>query len=149
MNDRNKNKLELVVYFSIFVVLSCILIHRILGPSRNSNKKENFPITNAEIIDRVQFLDSIPVDTVVSIIYRIVNTGQDSLRVLKVSPDCSCTDFSVNKPVIDTGDTTYITLKYNSQQRLGENKINAIIKLNIPKRICKITAYINVIEREN
>lgn len=144
-----KSKLEFAVYFCVFVILSYLLIHRILGPSRNSNKNENFPITNAEIIDRVHFLDSIPVDTVVSITYRIVNTGQDSLRVLKVSPDCSCTDFSVNKPVIDTGDTTYITLKYNSQQRLGENKINTIIKLNTPKRIYKITAYINVIEREN
>lgn len=139
--------LEYALYLCVFVVLAFVIIYKMLNAPQILPQGEDYPVTEAEIIERVQVLDSIPVDTIVSIKYQIVNIGHDSLRIVYVNPDCTCTDFTVSSSIIPPKDTTDITLMYNSKESLGENKINAIIKLNTKRRIYKITAYINVIER--
>ncbi len=149
MNERSKGILEYGLYLCMFIVLSCIILHSASNEVKPPNHEGNHPITDAKIIEKIQVLDSIPLDTIVHLTYQIINLGHDSLRVLNVNPDCSCTDFIISNSVVAAGDTANITLIYNSQERLGENKINAIVKLNTNRRIYKITAYINVIERQH
>ncbi len=139
--------LEYVIYSCIFIVLLSVIISRIYRSPVSVSKEDLGPVTDAKIIDKSIVLGNVPVDTVVNMKYRIVNTGQDILKVLNVNPDCSCTDFKISAVTVLPQDTTDIILIYDTKDRIGENKINAIVKLNTQRRMYKITAYINVVER--
>lgn len=93
ISDWKIGKLEYVLYLCVFIVLLSVIIYKMLNEPQILPQEEDYPVTDAEIIERVQVLDSIPVDTIVRIKYQIVNIGHDSLRIVYVTPDCTCTGF--------------------------------------------------------
>ncbi len=140
--------LEYGLYACAFVILLCLIISRTHRSPVSVVKEDAGPVTDAQFIEKRIVLDSVPLDTVVSMKYRIINTGDDTLRVLNVNPDCTCTDYRISAAAVPPQDTTDVVLVFNTHNRLGENKINAIVKLNTPEKVYKITAIIKVFERE-
>ena len=78
--------------------------------------------------------------------YGIINTGTDSLKVLFVSPDCNCTDYTLSKHSVGIGDTISLSLKINMRnKRQGRFMLNTIVGLNTKQRLYHILVVGNVI----
>ena len=110
----------------------------------NSKKSKNESLINVKIIKPVIDLGSVPSDTVVSVDFAIINIGRTTLKVDFVNPDCMCTEYKYSKKPILPGDTLLLTLKVNTKNKIGEQSLITIIKLNTKEELYKIMLNMNV-----
>ena len=80
----------------------------------------------------------------VSAKYVIRNTGEHPLYLLSIVPDCSCTGHYVGKKLLPKGDTTAITLNFDSRNKKGHNNVRTIIKANTKEQLHKLQFIISV-----
>ena len=69
--------------------------------------------------------------------YYFTNTGNDTLNIKKVSPDCICTGYHLSKNNILPRDTAYIELVFNTEHKYGEEKVYAIVEANTNVKMYK------------
>jgi hypothetical protein len=51
---------------------------------------------------------------------RIANSGSETLRILKIEPECGCTSASITSRVIAPNDTATMTIAFNSKSYYGK-----------------------------
>lgn len=76
--------------------------------------------TTVKIIDSAYNFGTVAEGVKVAYSYRFVNTGHVPLIVTKASPSCGCTVADAPKEPIQTGDTGYIKIVFNSEGRIGQ-----------------------------
>lgn len=84
-------------------------------------------------------LGTLPEDTTVFVNYHLVNMGDYIINIAKVETDCTCTGYTLMNEAILPGDSTLLTLEFNTLGKLGENAIYAILHANTPERLHKVT----------
>ena len=140
-----KKRVSLFFIIIIFIWIVFLVI-------RQSNKKnavarttkvEEF--TDVKIIKPVVDFGSVPCDTVVSAVFNIINTGNSLLKVDFVNPDCMCTEYYYPKKPTSPGDTLCITLKVDTKNKIGEQDLVTVIKLNTKEKLYKLMLKMNVL----
>lgn len=81
----------------------------------------------------------VPADTVLKAIFILHNTGEQCLKIESVIPDCSCTNYLLSKEIVEVGDSVLLALIYNTKDKIGEQELQTIVKMNIREKFYKIT----------
>ncbi len=85
-------------------------------------------------------------DTTLTGHYIFKNTGIHPLLIEYVNPDCTCTDYKFTKDTISIGDEGFINLTYNIKNKIGNQKLYAVVKANTDASFYKLILKLNIIE---
>lgn len=96
-------------------------------------------MTSVKVIETLIDLGKVPSDTTVSASYHFINTGKDTLKVGFVNPDCMCTSYDLSNKVTLVGDTLAVTLRVNTKNKIGEQKLKTVVKLNTKEKLYALT----------
>jgi hypothetical protein len=73
-----------------------------------------------------------------------VNVGTEPVRIESVHPDCQCTKYELSRPELMPGDSAYITLFLNTENKLGPQRIYSVVKADTYERMYKLTLLVDV-----
>lgn len=114
------------------------IICLIVLPDVNLHNNHNKPV--AEIRDsvfteicidhKVIDLGDVPADSVIYADYGISNIGDNVLVIHKVNPDCSCTDYTIDRMNAKPNEKIKLQLKVDTHHKIGDNIINVMIRAN-------------------
>lgn len=102
------------------------------------------PMTSVKVIEALIDLGKVSSDTTVSASYHFINTGKDTLKVGFVNPDCMCTSYDLSNKVTLVGDTLAVTLRVNTKNKIGEQKLKTVVKLNTKEKLYALTLKMDV-----
>ena len=90
-------------------------------------------LTTMTILDTVKNARVCQGDTL-SVCYKIVNTGSDSLFLYRINPDCTCSDYSISSRSVSSGDTISLLLQVATDNKFDNNYATLIyyndVKIN-------------------
>lgn len=104
-----------------------------------SNNIDNALITTVKFSTKKVDFGIVPADTVLKAIFILHNTGEQCLKIESVNPDCSCTDYLLSKEIVEVGDSALLALIYNTKDKIGEQELQTIVKMNTREKFYKIT----------
>ncbi|MFC2187371.1 DUF1573 domain-containing protein [Fulvivirgaceae bacterium LMO-SS25] len=134
----------------IKLLSTILLIVLVLGCQENQNEqtdeiKSSFPeyknnneLTTLKLVNSVVDFGNIPEDTTVFASYDIINTGENDLIISLVETDCTCTGYTLSDKTLMPGDTTILSLEFDSKGKLGQNTIYAILHANTKDKLHKV-----------
>lgn len=121
------------------MIISCV---------KNKRHKENHDevklLPELRFFQKVYDFGSVPKDTILMAKYYFMNSGNDTLIIKKISPDCTCTSYHLSKNKILTNDTAFIELEFNTEHKYGAEKVYAIVEANTIAKMYKLTLKVNV-----
>lgn len=97
-----------------------------------------------EFANKVQDFGTIYKDTTLVAEYLFKNTGDKTVHIEFVRPDCICTKYELSKKEIAPGDTARIKLFYNTENQYGKQKVYAVVKADTYERLYKLTIVVNI-----
>ena len=142
-------KHENIIYIIIICIAWIVIIFKSCFMSNDEKRDKSVPLTDIKFIDTSKEIDNVIEDTVVSFNYRLINIGHHNLKLEYINPDCTCTKCYAIDSVVEPGDTTSISMEFDTKHKLGFHKLNTVIKLNTPIRLYKISAIVKVIENDS
>ncbi|SFO03122.1 Protein of unknown function [Algoriphagus ornithinivorans] len=71
--------------------------------------------------------------------FEIENTGKEAIRILSVSPHCSCTDFNLSSSVIYNGKSELLTLTVEWDQIKSLGEVYAVLKTDSKQKYLKVS----------
>lgn len=77
-------------------------------------------------------------DTSVIVKYFFTNSGDTTLIIENVKPDCICTSYNLSSDTIRTGEKGFLEIKFNSEGKTGEQKIFTVIKSNSEEKYTRL-----------
>ena len=133
-----------------FITMLCFFCNNSLIEKKNyitSNKsnyeKKDFDLKfEKKIIDLGTFKSK---DTLLKARYIFTNNGLNSLHIDYVNPDCTCTGYDYTKGEISKGKRGYVDLKYNIKNKIGNQKLYAIVKANTSQKFYRLILKLKVI----
>lgn len=141
-------KTRMTLFFSILMLTWGIFFlsrfssgHQAVSENNSKNK------TTIRIIEPVINVGKVRTDTIVSVSFRIANTGQNPLYINYINPDCMCTSYDYTCDTISTGDTLRVNLHVNTKDKYGEQKLVTIVKLNTEEKMHKLTLKMEVVNK--
>ena len=97
---------------------------------------ENYAKTTVECNLDAKDIGVVKSDTTVSFKYVFKNTGNDSLRVLFINPDCNCTSYEFSSWKVSANDSIVLTLEINMRnKRKGKFMLGTVVALNTEQRL--------------
>lgn len=94
-------------------------------------------LTTMIILDTVKNARVCQGDTL-SVCYKIVNTGSDSLFLYRINPDCTCSDYSISSRAVSSGDTISLLLQVATDNKFDNNIIHVVLESNTKERMYMI-----------
>ena len=91
------------------------------------------PLTSMSVLDTASNIRICKGDTL-NVMYRLVNTGKDSLYILDINPDCTCTDFRISSYSAAPEDTVELKLVIDTNNKFGKNLIHVVIQSNTEEK---------------
>lgn len=101
------------------------------------------------IPDPIQNLGEITESQTVKFAFIINNTGDATLEILSVTPDCGCAKVRIMKPAIAAGEQGEIRVFFNSKGQSGSFTKLIIIETNDPAEPVKIIKYKGTVLRKS
>lgn len=101
------------------------------------------------ITDSIQNLGEIAESQTIEFAFIIKNTGDATLKVLDVTPDCDCTKVRIIKPTIEAGEQGEIRVAFNSTGQSGSFTKLIIIETNDPAEPVKMIKYKGTVLRKS
>lgn len=81
---------------------------------------------------------NVPSDTLLEVRFVLRNTGDYPLVVYYVNPDCSCTGYTLSKPVARPGDTLSIALRLSTRHKIGRQKLYTVVRANTAEQMYRL-----------
>lgn len=81
--------------------------------------------------------------------FPIINTGNDTLEIVKIKPSCGCTAAPLSSDKIAPGDTANVYVYFDSKRLKGLVKKNVAILSNDPIRPLRDLAFISITEKKH
>ena len=103
-----------------------------------ASSQKNGLLTKVSFINKYQDFGILSNDTTVSAKFHFKNTGKNKLIVDYVDPDCTCTGYRINKDTVETGDSAFIRLDFNTKHKYGKQKIYTIVSMNTQEKLYKL-----------
>ncbi len=132
----------LLVFVTVLFVLWIILL--LYSENRSSSvslmkrtqplTEELKPLTSMSILDTVTNISVEQGDTL-TVTYKIVNTGVDSLFISNINPDCGCTDYKISSKSSGTSDTLSLNVLVDTKGKFGDNLIHIVLEANTPEKM--------------
>lgn len=72
------------------------------------------------------------------------NPSKDTLQIEYVNPECTCTTYDLSSYTIPPNEEGFITLTYNSTNRVGKNKSYTVVKANTKTKFYKLMLKVTV-----
>ncbi|WP_084135159.1 DUF1573 domain-containing protein [Rikenella microfusus] len=69
---------------------------------------------------------------------RTAQYGRLSAVVYYVNPDCSCTGYTLSKPVARPGDTLSIALRLSTRHKIGRQKLYTVVRANTAEQMYRL-----------
>ena len=85
-------------------------------------------------------------DSIIEVKYSYKNTSANPLIIEYVKPDCSCTSVKISNDTLKSEEEGKIFLNYNISEKIGDIKLDAIVKANTETRFYKLTLKLEVLE---
>lgn len=111
---------------------------------KRSNNINDTLITTVKFSTKRVDFGIVPADTVLKAMFILYNTGEQCLKIESVNPDCSCTDYLLSKEIVEVGDSALLALIYNTKDKIGEQELQTIVKMNTREKLYRITLKANV-----
>lgn len=140
-------KLEYFLYLMIILAIWVIIAIKLC--IKPNSDKCTIPLTDAKFLNHREKMNNVPADTIIDFYYQLVNIGENNLMIGYINPDCTCTECLATRDTIKPGDTTTIVMKFNTKDKLGFYKLNSVVKLNTLTKLYKISAFVNVVNRDS
>ena len=70
--------------------------------------------------------------------YNFINTGGHNLEIEYINPDCTCTDYKLSSKRVAPREQGTIQLVFNTEDRIGQQEIFAIVKANTEDRFYRL-----------
>ena len=122
------------------VILSSIMCWMVVAQS----PKQQGSGGKLKFLNKVHDFGTIYRDTILSAKYTFVNVGTEPVRIESVHPDCQCTKYELSRPELMPGDSAYITLFLNTENKLGPQRIYSVVKADTYERMYKLTLLVDV-----
>lgn len=84
---------------------------------------------------------NVKTDTILQYTFILKNTGNDTLFIESINPNCLCTNYYLSKKVIMQQDTAKIILTIDTKNKIGFYEINTIVTANTPKKYYLLKIY--------
>ena len=101
--------------------------------------REDIPQQNQmaelQLIHARQDLGSVERGVLLEAKFEIVNSSNDTLRILNINPDCSCTGYRISKTTLAPHQSDTLILTIDTENKIGDNQITATFEANTPQRI--------------
>ncbi|MDO5979427.1 DUF1573 domain-containing protein [Flavivirga spongiicola] len=76
--------------------------------------------------------------------YTFKNIGEAPLFIEYINPDCVCTGYEHTKDSVAIGGEGYIDLTFNIKDRVGSQKLYAMLKANTKEKFYKLTLKLDI-----
>ncbi len=86
------------------------------------------------------------IDSIIEVEYNYKNISQNPLIIEYVKPDCSCTSARISNDTLKSEGEGTIFLNYNISEKIGDIRLDAIVKANTETRFYKLTLKLEVLE---
>ena len=127
------------IAITFFAMTMVVLISKCFTNNDTKLQDEKKDITEASCDFKKINLGKVKSDTTLSFSYHIKNTGDNSLHVISVTPDCNCTGYSLSKHVADIGDSITLILNLDMKNKhTGNFMLNTVVELNTKQRLYHI-----------
>ena len=97
-----------------------------------------------KFLNKVHDFGTVYRDTTLSARYTFVNVGTEPVHIESVHPDCMCTKYELNRRDLMPGDSAYITLFLNTENKLGSQQIYSVVRADTYERMYKLTLLVDV-----
>lgn len=135
MHNARKIAYNTLVFVAIIFVVMAVAVLVSKFVSWQKNKTNTVKMTTVLCNFDKKDIGTVKSDTTLSFIYRMQNTGKDSLRVLYVSPDCNCTGYKLSKRIAGVGDSIMLTLNVDMRNKHdGRFMLSTVVGLNTEQR---------------
>lgn len=140
----------LIVSILLAAIVCWLVINRLnfsndQSPPISSQLNEKYPeSSDITFLNKVVDFGIVSQDTFLTAIFCFKNVGTNVLHIYSVKPDCICTGFDISKNDIIPGDSSNITLMFNTEGRYGKQKLYAIVHTNTKSKFHKLTLKANI-----
>ena len=121
---------------SLSLIMCCLVVAQPLKRQESGGK--------LKFLNKMYDFGTIYRDTVLSAQYTFVNVGTEPVHVESVHPDCQCTKYELSCSDLMPGDSAYITLYLNTENKLGPQRIYSVVKADAYVRMYKLTLLVDV-----
>ncbi|WKD85236.1 AIDA-I autotransporter [Polaribacter huanghezhanensis] len=112
-----------------------------------NNKRRLLDLTKIEFENKLINLgEVIEGDTILKARYIFKNVGVNPLLIEYVNPDCSCTDYNFTKEIVKVQEKGFIDLEFDIKNKIGNQKLYAIVKSNTSASFHKLILKVNILE---
>ena len=101
------------------------------------SKEETYPIL--KFSKKVFDFKTVSEGEILKADYVFKNPSKDTLRIEYVNPECSCTSYELSSETIPPNGDGYITLVFDTKDRVGKNASYAVVKANTKTKLYKLT----------
>lgn len=108
------------------------------APIAGMPERDTMPLTSMEFRERVVDFGRVSADTLLCATFVARNTGAKPLVIYYVNPDCSCTGYTLSKPVVQPGDTLSIVLKLDTRHKSGLHRLYTIVRANTEDQLYRL-----------
>ena len=112
----------------------------------NTSEKEKIKYADLVFDTKLIKFDSVKKGEIVSAKYIFTNPSADTLKIDYVNPECICTSYEVSSHVIPPNEKGEVVLNLDTKDKIGETKINAVVKANTKTKFYRIMLKVNVID---
>ncbi|MDP3442653.1 MAG: DUF1573 domain-containing protein [Ignavibacteria bacterium] len=130
--------------YLLLIILGTIIISCIKNKRHKESNEEVKLLPELRFFQKVSDFGSVPKDTILMARYYFMNSGNDTLYIENISPDCTCTSYHLSKNNILPNDTAFIELEFNTEHKYGEEKVYAVVEANTISKMYKLTIKANV-----
>lgn len=97
-----------------------------------------------QIKNRVAKFENVKQGDVIVATYELKNISDKTIIIDYVNPDCTCTEYSIDKKEIPQGGKAILKLTFNTTGRVGKQKLNAVIKANTETKFYKVICLVYI-----
>ncbi len=130
------------------VFFLCVFLWACTNEERNNNMQSDIKndrinhITDTAgliFLNKIFNFGIVKQDSIITGVYRFVNTSNNKLIIMSVTPDCTCTGYTLSKDTINPKDTATLELIMDTHNKFGNIKAYAIVKANTKDELYKLT----------
>lgn len=95
---------------------------------------------------RIVNIGNVSSDTVACVLFRFQNTGTSILTITDLQKSCNCTETILDKTTYEPGEQGELTLKIETQGKIGANCITCVMITNTPQQEYVLRVDMNVLQ---
>jgi hypothetical protein len=133
-----EKRLTVILIMSTFFAIACSDKNRNGLESEETILKYKTDTGFLEFDKRIYNADTISSDTIIKAVYHFKNTGNDTVQIEYVNPECTCTGFYLSTNLLSPGDTGFIELLFNTSERKGLQKTYTVVKTDTKERFYRL-----------